>query len=98
MKPLFKGFTLQEKSNLLLAFSLCTKPIKQEKKVHKRRRNEFKDSSAALILQLDLWDLPLTNETTAELVFALAKLQIENTKFITFPLRDHISENLESYC
>ena len=32
------------------------------------------------------------------MVFSLAKLSIENTKFITYPLRDYISDNFEEYC
>ena len=32
------------------------------------------------------------------MVFSLAKLSIENTKFITYPLRNYISDNLEEYC
>ena len=31
-------------------------------------------------------------------MFSLAKLQIENTKFITYPLRDHITDNLDDFC
>ena len=40
----------------------------------------------------------MSNEKAGEIVFALAKLQIDNTKFITYPVRDFISQNVDSYC
>jgi len=91
---MFKSLSLEEKSKLLLAFATCTKRIKYYRKTHKRRQDEFKERAGSLLLELDLWDLPLTHEITSSLVFSLAKLHLENTRFITYPLRDHIVEHI----
>jgi hypothetical protein len=98
LRPRLRSLAFEQKVAFLFAFSLCTKPLKYHSKVHKRRRYEFKELAAALLLQLDLWDLKLSHQTVSRLVFALAKLQLENTRFITHPIRDYISEQLEDYC
>ena len=51
-----------------------------------------------MVLQLNFWDLQLTDETVGQLIYSLAKLHLENTKFISIPLRDYIENNMESYC
>lgn len=98
LRPMLRKFSFEDKAVFLLAFSLVTKPLKFYTKTHKRRRYEFKQLAASLLLELDMWDLPLTHQTTAQLIFGLAKLHLENTKFITYPIRDYISENMDSYC
>ena len=98
LRPLFKQFTFEEKSIFLLVMSIATKGIKYNKKVHKKRKYEWKQYVASILLELDLWDLSLTHETVQQLVFALAKLHLEKTRFLTLPLKDYISEHLEDYC
>ena len=76
LRPFFKDFSLEEKTRLILAFATCTKRVKYHSKAHKRRQFEFKEKAAALLLELDLWDLPLTHDITASLVYSLAKLHL----------------------
>lgn len=98
LKSSFRNFSFEEKAHFLLTFTLLSKPIKHSTKVVKRRRYEFKQKAAALVLQLNFWDLQLTDETVGQLIYSLAKLHLENTKFISIPLRDYIENNMESYC
>lgn len=76
LKHSFRNFSFEEKVHFLLTFTHLCKPLKHATKLIKRRRYEFKQKAAGLILQLDLWDLQLTNETVQQLVYSLAKLQV----------------------
>lgn len=42
--------------------------------------------------------MDLNNERVDKIIFSLAKLRLDNTKFITLPVKDYIEQNLESYC
>ena len=42
--------------------------------------------------------MELTHDVVHEMIFALAKLGIENTRFISYPLRDYLENNFEEYC
>ena len=54
--------------------------------------------AAELLLELNFWEMSLTHENVSDLIISLAKLQIENTRFITYPLRDHIIDNFDDFC
>ena len=41
--------------------------------------------------------MELTNERAAKLIFSLAKLRLDNAKFITLPIVDFISSNFEAF-
>jgi len=42
MQKFYSSFTFDEKVNFLFSFNLGSKPLRFQKKVHKRRRYEFK--------------------------------------------------------
>jgi hypothetical protein len=90
LKPLYSQFSFQQKVDFLLAFTLSTKPIKFHKKVHKKRKNEFKELANTVLFRLNLWDLELNDETVTKLIFSLAKLRLSNTKFITLTILQYI--------
>jgi hypothetical protein len=83
--------------DFLLAFTLSTKPLKFQKKVHKRRKHEFRELAASVLFRLNFWEMDLTDDSAAKLIFSLAKLRIPNTKFITIPLLEYLENHFESY-
>lgn len=41
--------------------------------------------------------MELTNERASKLIFSLAKLRLDNTKFLTLPIVEFINSNFESF-
>jgi len=97
LEPLYASFSFQEKADFLFTYTLCSKPLKVHKKVQKRRRYEFREFSSAFLFRLNLWDLQLTHDSAAKIIYSLAKLRLPNTKFITLPILDYVEKNVDSY-
>jgi hypothetical protein len=97
LEGLYTNFTFQEKADFLFTFTLCSKPLKIHKKVQKRRRFQFREFSTAFLFRLNLWDLELTDDTAAKIIYSLAKLRLPNTKFITLPILEYIEKNVDRY-
>jgi hypothetical protein len=90
LKPHYSQFSFQQKVDFLLAFTLSTKPIKFQKKVHRKRKNEFRELANSVLFRLNFWDLELNDERITKIIFSLAKLRLSNTKFITLPILEYI--------
>ena len=58
---MFESFSFEEKVKFVMALALCTKSLKYFSKVHKRRRYQFKELAAELILELNFWEMPLNH-------------------------------------
>jgi hypothetical protein len=97
LKPLYSQFTFQQKVDFLLAFTLSTKPIKFHKKVHQKRKNQFKELANSVLFRLNFWDLELNDQTVTKIIFSLAKLRLSNTKFITLPLIEYINSHFDTF-
>ena len=90
LKPLYSALNFSEKVNLLLALSVGALSLKYHQKVHKRRRYEYENLASEVLVRTNIWDLELTPNLASKLVFTLAKLRFNNTKYITLPIRDYI--------
>lgn len=97
LTPHYSSFTFEEKANFLLLFTMSTQKLRYEKRVQKRRRDEYRDLARSVLFRLDIWDMPLTDELASRMIYALAKLRLPNTKWLTLPIVEHIREHWESF-